>query len=120
MRTVVLIPFRSDGGRRDQLLAWVTARWQLVHPDFEVFVGSHDDGGPFNRSAALNVAAAEAGDWDLAVLADGDSFVGGEQVADIRRAYAAGEATQKELAARYGLSQPGISKIIRRETYSLS
>ena len=81
MRTVVLIPFRSDGGRRDQLLAWVTARWQLVHPDFEVFVGSHDDGGPFNRSAALNVAAAEAGDWDLAVLADGDSFVGGEQLA---------------------------------------
>lgn len=41
------------------------------------------------------------------------------QVADIRRAHAAGEATQKELAARYGLSQPGISKIIRRVTYSL-
>lgn len=59
----------------------MTARWNLVHPDIEVFVGSHDDGGPFNRSAALNAAADAAGDWDLAVLADGDSFVGPDQLA---------------------------------------
>lgn len=40
-----------------------------------------------------------------------------EQVREIRRAYAAGEAVQVELAASYGVSQRAISLIIRNETY---
>ena len=39
------------------------------------------------------------------------------QVQEIRRAYAAGEAVQVELAAAYGVSQRAISLIIRNETY---
>lgn len=79
MKVAVLIPNRSDGGRRDQLLAWTTARLADLHPGFAIHVGSHDD-GPFNRSAALNAAASQATDADILVLADGDSFVGADQL----------------------------------------
>jgi hypothetical protein len=44
----------------------------------EIFEGYHDD-GPFNRSLAVNRAAEAAGDWDVAVVADSDSFVGDDQ-----------------------------------------
>lgn len=38
-------------------------------------VEGHHDGGSFNRSAALNAAAAEAGDWEVAVVIDSDVIV---------------------------------------------
>lgn len=44
------------------------------HPDVEIFEGVHE-GGPFNRSAAVNRAAAEAGAWDVAVVIDSDVFL---------------------------------------------
>jgi hypothetical protein len=75
VKVVFLVPRRSDGGRRDELWEWVRARWAVQHPGIDVVVGEHDDGGPFNRSAAVNAAAREAGDWDLAVIADSDAFV---------------------------------------------
>lgn len=68
MNTVVLVPRRSDGGRRDQLWEYVQTRWV----GWDVREGHHDD-GPFNRSAAINQAAE--GDWDVAIIADSDSFV---------------------------------------------
>lgn len=79
MRTVVLVPRRSDSGRRDVLWAWLTARWADEHPDWEVFEGHHDD-GLFNRSAAINAASRAAGKWDTAVIADADSFCGADQL----------------------------------------
>jgi hypothetical protein len=45
-------------------------------------IEGHHDGGPFNRSAALNTAAALAGDWEVAVIADADSLVAPEQLAE--------------------------------------
>ena len=78
MRTVVLVPRRADGGRRDQLWQWVAARWHGEHSDWTIYEGNHDE-GPFNRSAAVNNAAAAAGEWDVAIVADADSFVGCEQ-----------------------------------------
>lgn len=79
MRTVVLVPRRADGGRRDELWAWVKARYALEHPELEVFEGHHDE-GPFNRSRAVNRAAELAGDFDVAVIADSDSFVAVDQL----------------------------------------
>lgn len=77
---VVLVPRRADGGRRDESWEWLAKRWESEWPDFTVVIGEHDDGGPFNRSAALNAAASAAGDWTVAVIADADSFVGADQV----------------------------------------
>jgi hypothetical protein len=79
MRTVVLVPRRADGGRRDATWAWIRGRWEREHPDWEIFEGHHDD-GLFNRSTAINRAASAAGAWDVAVIADADSFVGQDQI----------------------------------------
>jgi hypothetical protein len=80
MRVAVLVPRRADNGRRDRLWSWVRDRWSDVHPTFEIFEGEHDDGGPFNRSAAINRAAELAGPFDIAIVADSDSFAGPDQI----------------------------------------
>lgn len=73
MTVSVLVPRRADGGRRDHLWRWVADRWATLHPDYQVVEGHHE-GGPFNRSAALNDAASRA-DGDVIVVSDSDSFV---------------------------------------------
>ena len=80
MRTVILVPYRPDDGRRDRLWSWCADRWASEHPDLEVFVGTHLGKQPFNRSLALNRAATKAGEWDVAVIADADSFAGADQI----------------------------------------
>lgn len=80
MRVVILVPRRADNGRRDQLWVYVRSRWETEQPDWPIYEGYHDT-GPFNRSAAINTAATAAGDWDVAVVADADSFVGTDQIA---------------------------------------
>lgn len=76
MRTVVLVPFRGGDPHRERAWAFARAQWRLP-----VFVS--DDGmtiGPFNKSRAVNRAAAAAGDWDVAVIADADMLVPHDQV----------------------------------------
>lgn len=79
MNIAVLVPRRAGHGRRDEVWAWVRDRWRREHPDWPVVEGHHDD-GPFNRSLAVNRASEAAGDWDVAVIADSDSFVGAHQL----------------------------------------
>jgi hypothetical protein len=78
--TVCLVPRRADGGRRDQVWAWVRDRWNREHPDITIREGTDDGPGKFNRSLAINRAAEAAGDWDTAVISDSDSFVGADQI----------------------------------------
>lgn len=80
VKVVVLVPRRDDGGRRDQLWEYVRARWAREHPTWTVIEGHHET-GPFNRSAAINEAASRARpSWEVAVIADSDSFVGPDQI----------------------------------------
>jgi len=74
VRTVLLVPRRTDGGPRDRVWAWCRDRWTRYHPDWDVVEGHHED-GPFNRSAAVNRAADDAGDWDVGVVIDSDVFL---------------------------------------------
>lgn len=78
MTVAVLVPRRNDGGRRDDLWAYVKTRWTRLHPDFEIIEGHHDD-GPFNRAAAINTARA-ATTADTLIIADSDTFVSPTQV----------------------------------------
>lgn len=76
MRVIVVVPYRPDGGHRDRLWDFMSAYWQQFK-DFELVVGRHDD-GPFNRSAAINQAVRSRHLWDVAVIADSDTWVDAE------------------------------------------
>lgn len=82
MRAVFLVPRRADGGHRDRLWEYARARWERYFPDIAIVEGHHDS-GPFNRSAAINRAAASAGDWDVGVVIDSDVLL---SVSQVRRA----------------------------------
>ena len=71
MKVVVLVPRRAGVADRDRLWEFVRAWWGENHPDWPIYVGESPD-GPFNRGAAINAAAREAGDWDVALVVDAD------------------------------------------------
>lgn len=70
----VLVPRRDDGGRRDLLWSFIKRAYWATMPGYQVVEGYHIE-GPFNRSAGVNIAAKIAGNWDIAVIADGDAWV---------------------------------------------
>jgi len=74
----VLIPFRPDHDRRDRLFAHLRD-WYWEPLSFPIVTGESPD-GPFNRSAAINDAATKAGDWDIAIIADNDTWVPVDQL----------------------------------------
>lgn len=75
--TLVIVPYRADGGHRDRLWAHLHTHYWSRLP-YEVARGEHTD-GPFNRSAAINTAAARR--WGVAVVADADTWVPPRQLA---------------------------------------
>lgn len=50
--------------------------------------------------------------------ANGQHKISGRQVGAIRKAYAAGGISQRELGSKYGLDRTSIGSIIRRDTWS--
>ncbi|MFZ4431581.1 MAG: galactosyltransferase-related protein [Microthrixaceae bacterium] len=49
--------------------------WRREFPFWPIHEGHHPvEEGPFNRSLAINRAAGQAGDWDVACIVDGDTF----------------------------------------------
>lgn len=87
MKVVVLVPRRGDGGRRDELWDFTRAWLEANHPDYEIVTGD-SPAGPFNRGAAINAAARAAGDWDIAIVHDGDNIVPPEQLREaVKRAH---------------------------------
>lgn len=67
MRAVVLVPLRADPVRA-RLWACASEIWR--GRGFTVVTG--DNEGPFRKGAAINAAAAGAGEWDVAIVADAD------------------------------------------------
>jgi hypothetical protein len=74
-----LFPAAPESPDRDRLWDFARAWWANDHPDWPIVEGNHDV-GPFNRSAAINDAAAKAEPWDVAVIIDSDVLIGPEQV----------------------------------------
>lgn len=90
VQVAVLVPYRSDGGHRDHLWEFCRRWWLDQHPDWPVHVGESPP-GPFNRSAAVNDAARQAGDVDVYVILDADVIVNPEAVDEaVARAAATG------------------------------
>lgn len=76
----VLVPRRADHGYRDEVWKFLQDRYWSGLP-YRIVEGEHAE-GPFNRSAGINAAAREAGNWDVAVIADADTWVPSAQLAD--------------------------------------
>ena len=79
MTTVFLVPRRKDNGHRDRVWDYCRARWEALFPAIPIYEGHHED-GPFNRSAAVNRAADNAGQWDLGIVIDSDVMLSRSQV----------------------------------------
>lgn len=86
-----LVPWRPDGGVRDDVWAFVSAWWARECRDVPI-VTADSPPGPFSRSRAINAAAR--GTWDVGIVLDADVIADGEQVrAAIDRATATGRLT---------------------------
>lgn len=79
MKTVIVAPWRPSDSERQKLWDFTLAWWSESFGDLEVFTGPGPD-GPFNRSAAINEAAAAAGEWDVALIVDTDVMLHESQV----------------------------------------
>ena len=67
---VILVPYRPVSDRQ----RWL---WDMIKPHLErfgwpIFIGTCE--GPWQRSVAVNDAAAQAGDWEVAFIADCDTI----------------------------------------------
>jgi hypothetical protein len=88
VKTVILVPYRSDnGGRRDELWSFVENWLFEQHPGWDIYEGDSPK-GPFNRGAAINDAARRAGAWDVAVVHDADNVADPDMLRRaVKRAY---------------------------------
>lgn len=69
MTTIVAVPYRAGNEHRERSWEYVRKWWESH--GFTVHTG--DTPGPFNRAAARNAAAA--GEWDVAIFGDADTFM---------------------------------------------
>lgn len=93
MRVVLLVPWRTDDGPRASAWNVCRRRWEAQFPDWPIYEGASPD-GPFQRAAAINDAAAQAGDWDVAVIIDADVMLPAANVREaVERAYISGKVT---------------------------
>ena len=112
MNVAILVPLRAGTPERDRLWAFAREWWERDQPDWPIVEGFESGQGPFNRAAAINDAAAKAGEWDVAVVIDADVICNPEAVrAGVERAAAGGYivVTHNE---RVMLSKAGTQKII--------
>ncbi|MBP9738461.1 hypothetical protein KBD20_02105 [Candidatus Saccharibacteria bacterium] len=75
---VALVPFSSDDPSRIAIWDWLRVWWEK-RLGIPIFVGEHN-GELFNISLARNRAAEKAGDWQMAIILDADTFVMPEQI----------------------------------------
>jgi GT2 family glycosyltransferase len=110
VKTVALIPYRSDQGHRDRLWQHLKTHYWANLP-YPLIVGHHDD-GPFNRSTAVNAAAKTAGAWDVAIIADSDTWVPVRQLSEAVRLASTGGSLVSALTAVAELSADCTEKIL--------
>lgn len=83
MKVSILVPFKSFGqSDRDSNWAWIKRRFEVLHPEWEICVGTSEQ--PFNRGRAINDAARQA-TGDLFYVSDADCFVYPEQAVEAVR-----------------------------------
>jgi hypothetical protein len=74
MRLSILIPFRDADGTRTRAKEWIVRRWAHFWPEAEIIEASDDGLDPFNKSLAVNKAAAQA-TGDVLAIVDADTWI---------------------------------------------
>lgn len=74
----LLVPFRSDNGRRQETWNWLKRYWKSELPGAEIVIG-HDDHADFSKTSAVNNAASRAS-GDIFVILDADCFIPGDVI----------------------------------------
>lgn len=113
-RVVILVPRREGFAQRDRLWAWCKAWWAREFPELPIIEGHHN-GGLFNRSAAVNTAAAKAGDWDVALIVDSDVLVDPDHVREAVRISVEQGRMVVPFTVRHNLNQRGTERIMGGE-----
>lgn len=76
----LLVPFRSDSGRRAETWEWLARYWEAELPGAHLIIGTNDQ-TPFCKTAAVNQAAGKA-KGDVLVILDADCYVHGDVIVD--------------------------------------
>ena len=74
----LLVPYRSDNGRRDETWKWLSKYWANELPGAEIVIGT-DTHTPFSKTSAVNDAAKRA-KGDILVILDADCYLSGDVV----------------------------------------
>lgn len=82
----LLVPFKSDGGRREDNWQWLQRFWREHLPEAQLIMGSDErcdpDGGvAFSKAAAVNDAARHA-TGDVVVILDADCYIRPQVILD--------------------------------------
>lgn len=111
MNVAILVPRRAGVADRDRLWEFARTWWANDFPDWPIVEGNHEF-GPFNRSAAINSAAREAGDWDVALIIDADTLADPVAVRSAVDVAAATDAMVVSFDERVMVSKAGTAKIL--------
>lgn len=115
MRRVILIPYRRQNElrerNRDAVLQW--------HGDLHIpaYFGDSNPAKPFNRAAARNAAAADAGEWDTALILDADCLT---DLAVVGSAFTRAEETDRLILPHddfWRLTRLGSAKVARNPAF---
>jgi hypothetical protein len=80
MRAVICVPWRGGNPSREAI--WEKVEQHLIGASLQVYTGDSDPDKPFNRSAARNAAALNAGDADVYIFNDADTYIPYAQMAE--------------------------------------
>lgn len=113
MTVAFLVPRRADGGPRDRLWTFTRPHWEQL--GWPVLVGEHTaDEGLFNRSKALNRAAAQADpSVDVFVILDSDVIASLDQARDAVEHARVEQQLTCGFSVWNGVGREGTSRILR-------
>jgi hypothetical protein len=85
----VVVPFNAGNRERDRNWAWVRARYEHLHPTWEL-VEHADTGSEWSKGRAVRAAVDQAA-GDLLVIADADVFISAQVLYDAANLVELGE-----------------------------
>jgi hypothetical protein len=113
MKLSILVPFRDADGTRTKAKEWIVRRWAHYWPKAEIIEASDDGVDPFNKSMAVNNAAAKA-TGDVYAILDADTWVDAGWMEKALEILATGRH-RWVVPSRHMRLKQGVSELIMRD-----